>query len=152
MREVIPQVTRLHNTDPSRIAIGGISMGGFGAYDLARLHPDRFCAVGGHSPALWFDGGETAPGAFDDAEDFDRHDVVGTVQGNPGIFGDIPIWNDYGRSDPFRLYDEGFVAALRSSSADLRARTWPGAHDSAYWDRHWGTYLRFYANALAHCG
>lgn len=39
-----------------------------GDHDLAMLHPGRFCAVGGHSPALWFDGGETAPGAFDSAE------------------------------------------------------------------------------------
>jgi len=151
MREVIPLVTRRYSTDPSRLAIGGISMGGFGAYDLALLHPGRFCAVGGHSPALWFDGGETAPGAFDSAEDFDRHDVVGAVQRDPGAFGGIPIWNDYGGSDPFRVYDEGFVVALKSGGADLRARTWPGAHDSAYWDRHWGAYLRFYANALAHC-
>ena len=58
-------------------------MGGFGAYDIALQHPGRFCAVGGHSPALWFDGGETAPGAFDDAADFERNDVVGTVEGTP---------------------------------------------------------------------
>ena len=151
MREVIPQVTRRYGTDPRRIAIGGISMGGFGAYDLALLHPGRFCAVGGHSPALWFDGGETAPGAFDDAEDFNRHDVVGAVQGDPAAFGGIPIWNDYGGNDPFRVYDETFVAALESGSADLRAHTWPGGHDSAYWDRRWGAYLHFYANALAQC-
>lgn len=67
MREVIPLVTQRFATDPTRLAIGGISMGGFGAYDLALLHPGRFCAAGGHSPALWFDGGETAPGAFDSA-------------------------------------------------------------------------------------
>ena len=151
MREVIPQVTQRYGTDPSRLAIGGISMGGFGAYDLALLHPGRFCAVGGHSPALWFDGGETAPGTFDSVSDFERHDVVGAVEGDPGAFGDIPIWNDYGRGDPFRVYDEGFVNALRSGSADLRAHTWPGGHDSAYWDRRWSDYLRFYANALARC-
>jgi S-formylglutathione hydrolase FrmB len=151
MQEVIPQVTQRYNTDPSRLAIGGISMGGFGAYDLALLHPGRFCAVGGHSPALWFDGGETAPGAFDSAEDFNRHDVVGAVQGDPGAFGDTPIWNDFGKGDPFKIYDKSFVAALRAGDADLRARTWPGGHDSSYWNRHWSAYLRFYANALAHC-
>lgn len=151
MREVIPQVRQRYGTDPSRLAIGGISMGGFGAYVLALLHPDRFCAVGGHSPALWFDGGETAPGAFDSAEDFNRHDVVGTAQGDPDAFGDTPIWNDYGRNDPFKVYDKGFVAALQAGDADVRAHTWPGGHDSAYWNRHWGTYLRFYATALANC-
>ena len=76
MREVIPRaIARLH-ADPLRVAIGGISMGGFGALDLARLHPGRFCAAGGHSPALWVSGGESAAGAFDDAADFARHDVI----------------------------------------------------------------------------
>ena len=68
--EVIPQAVKRLHADPRRVAIGGISMGGFGAYSIARLRPQRFCAVGGHSAALWRSGGETAPGAFDDAEDF----------------------------------------------------------------------------------
>ncbi len=76
-------------------------MGGFGAYNIALRNPGRFCAVGGHSPALWFDGGETAPGAFDDAADFERNDVVGAVQSNPNAFGDARVWIDYGDEDPF---------------------------------------------------
>jgi S-formylglutathione hydrolase FrmB len=151
MREVIPSVTQRFGTDPRRVAIGGISMGGFGAYDLALLHPDRFCAVGGHSPALWFDGGETAPGAFDSAGDFARNDVVGALQSDPDAFGSIPIWNDYGSEDPFQVYDEGFVDALRSGTAKLSSHSWRGGHDNSYWNRHWGAYLRFYADALAHC-
>ena len=151
MREVIPQVIRRFGADPHRIAIGGISMGGFGAYDLALLHPGRFCAVGGHSPALWFEGGETAPGAFDSAADFDRNDVVGAVEDDPEAFGDIPIWNDYGSEDPFKVYDEGFVDALDRGNADLSTHSWPGGHNSGYWDSHWHAYLRFYADALAHC-
>ncbi|HEY5052572.1 MAG TPA: alpha/beta hydrolase-fold protein [Solirubrobacterales bacterium] len=151
MREVIPQVTQRFGADPSRIAIGGISMGGFGAYDLALLHPGRFCAVGGHSPALWFEGGETAPGAFDSAEDFERNNVVAAVRADPGAFGEIPIWNDYGSEDPFRVYDEGFVEDLGAGNVDLSAHSWPGGHDDSYWNSHWHAYLRFYADALAHC-
>lgn len=151
MREVIPKVERRFGTDPRRVAIGGISMGGFGAYDLALLHPQRFCAVGGHSPALWFEGGETAPGAFDSAADFNRNDVVGMVSGNPDAFAGMRVWNDYGDEDPFRVYDEGFVDYLRADGADLSAHSWDGGHDSAYWNRHWAAYLRFYANSLAAC-
>src|SRR6202000_1486184 len=103
MHEVIPTVEKRFGTDPRRIAIGGISMGGFGAYDLALEHPGRFCAVGGHAPALWFEGGETAPGAFESAADFDRNDVVGEVEANPEAFGDTRVWNDYGSEDPFRV-------------------------------------------------
>ena len=39
-----------------RVAIGGISMGGYGALLLGAA--GNFCAVGGHSPALWFAGRE----------------------------------------------------------------------------------------------
>jgi S-formylglutathione hydrolase FrmB len=141
MDELIPQLTDRYPTE--RIAIGGISMGGFGAYDLARLNPDRFCAVGGHSPALWRTGGETAPGAFDDAEDFARHDVVS----DPAGLEDLPVWLDAGDEDPFRPGHEAFVAAL----GDVTAHTWPGGHDGDYWDRHWRDYLRFYARELERC-
>ena len=133
MREVIPTVSRRFGVEPGRVAIGGISMGGFGAYDLALLHAGRFCAV--------------VEGA-----DFARHDVVGRVRRDPDAFGPIPVWNDYGSADPFRAYDEGFVDYLERGDADLRAHSWRGGHDNDYWNRHWPAYLRFYAGALANCG
>ena len=37
--EVIPQLVERYDVDPDRIAIGGISMGGFGAFNIARLDP-----------------------------------------------------------------------------------------------------------------
>jgi S-formylglutathione hydrolase FrmB len=145
--EVIPEVARRFRADPDRVAIGGISMGGFGAYAIARADPRRFCAVGGHSPALWRTAGETAPGAFDDAEDFARHDVIASAAELDGL----PVWLDTGDADPFRPGDEAFVAALEAAGADVTARTWPGGHDGDYWDRHWADYLRFYARALRRC-
>ena len=151
MREVIPTVVRRFGVDPQRLAIGGISMGGFGAYDIALHHPGRFCAVGGHSPALWFAGSETAPGAFDNAADFERNDVVEAVQDNPNAFGDARVWIDYGNEDPFRAYDEGFIDALSAGSADLTAHSWPGGHTGSYWNSHWPAYQRFYVNSLTHC-
>jgi S-formylglutathione hydrolase FrmB len=152
MQEVIPTVVRRFGVDPRRIAIGGISMGGFGAYDLALKNPGRFCAVGGHSPALWFEGSETAPGAFDDEADFERNDVVGEVRADPDAFGRTRVWTDYGEEDPFRPYDEGFVEALSAGNADLTSHSWPGGHEGSYWAAHWPAYQRFYVNALAHCG
>jgi enterochelin esterase-like enzyme len=149
--EVIPQVIRRFHADPSRVAIGGISMGGFGAYDLALAHPGRFCAVGGHSPALWLHGADTAPGAFDDAADFTRNDVLARVSSNPNAFGRTPVWNDAGNQDPFLISDSTFAAALHQGQTPLTARRWPGGHDGSYWDSHWKQYLRFYANALASC-
>jgi S-formylglutathione hydrolase FrmB len=147
VREVIPEVVERYGIDSHRVAIGGISMGGFGAYDLARLNPGRFCAVGGHSPALWRTGGETAPGAFDDAEDFARHDVIAGAEALAGI----PVWLDAGDRDPFLPGDEAFLAALEAAGADVTAHTWPGGHDRDYWDRHWEDYLEFYADELERC-
>lgn len=100
--EVIPTITQQLGTNPEQVAIGGISMGGFGAYNLALQNQGRFCAVGGHSAALWLHGGESAAGAFDDAEDFARNDVIATIRRDPDAFGAIPIWNDAGNEDPFR--------------------------------------------------
>jgi S-formylglutathione hydrolase FrmB len=151
MREVIPLVVRRFGIDPQRLAIGGISMGGFGAYDIALHHPGRFCAVGGHSAALWFAGSETAPGAFDSTADFERNDVVEIVRRDPEAFGDARIWNDYGDEDPFRVYNEGFVDALRAGDTDLTAHSWPGGHEGGYWDARWPAYQRFYLNSLRHC-
>jgi S-formylglutathione hydrolase FrmB len=151
IREAIPQMVQRFGIDPERVAIGGISMGGFGAYNLALQHPQRFCAVGGHSAALWFEAGETAPGAFDDAADFNRNDVVGMVRRDPDAFAGTRVWNDYGDEDPFRVYNEGFVDYLRANGADLSAHAWPGGHDGDYWNRHWPAYFGFYANSLANC-
>jgi predicted esterase len=151
MKEVLPRVVRRYGVDPGKIAIGGISMGGFGAYDIALHNPGRFCAVGGHSPALWFEGAETAPGAFDDLADFERNDVVRTVQEEPDAFGRTKVWIDYGEEDPFRPYDEGFIAALEEGDADLSAHSWPGGHEGSYWGAHWPHYQRWYLKQLARC-
>lgn len=146
MREVIPDAVRMLHADGTRIAIGGISMGGFGAYDLARRAPGRFCAVGGHSTALWTSAGQTAAGAFDGPGDFARHDVVAAARDHPGLYGHARLWLDGGSADPFHAADEVLATALH-----LRLHVWPGGHDSAYWNAHWGDYLRFYADALAAC-
>lgn len=149
MDEVIPAVVRRFGADRRRVAIGGISMGGFGAYDLARLHRERLCAAGGHSPALWQTGGESAPGAFDDAEDFSRHDVVAAARA--GEFGDLPLWLDAGDEDPFIAGQAAFADALAEGGSSATVRSGPGGHDGDYWDAHWTDYLRFYARALGRC-
>jgi hypothetical protein len=146
LREVIPQAARISHSDPRRVAIGGISMGGFGAYDLARLSPERFCAIGGHSAALWSASGDTAPGAFDDYSDYARNDVIAAAREHPRLYGRTRLWLDGGDADPFHAPDEALAAAL-----GVRMHVWPGGHDSGYWNAHWRDYLTFYAAALAQC-
>jgi S-formylglutathione hydrolase FrmB len=150
IREVIPQAIRRLHADGRRVAIGGISMGGFGALNLARLDPGRFCAVGGHSAALWPSGGVSAAGAFDDAEDFSRNDVIGTARARDP-YRSMAVWIDVGDHDPFRISDTALARDLEADGQPVAFHVWPGSHDQDYWQSHWGSYLRFYADALASC-
>ena len=85
--EVIPQAAERYDGDVDRVAIGGISMGGFGALDLGRLAPDRFCAVGGHSPALFQSLYDAPRVAFDDPADFARHDLFTVIRDSTSPYG-----------------------------------------------------------------
>jgi S-formylglutathione hydrolase FrmB len=151
MREVLPAALKSLPVDPHRVAIGGVSMGGFGALDIARRNPGRFCAAGGHSPAIWTTGGETAPGAFDDAADFARHDLVRYAGRARHPWGSIPLWLDRGNQDWFVHGDSAFVSALRKNGRKISTRRWPGRHNGAYWRAHTSDYLRFYVRAFARC-
>jgi S-formylglutathione hydrolase FrmB len=143
LREAIP--AGLARTPARRVAIGGISMGGFGALELAARQPRRFCAVGGHSPALWERGSETAPGAFDDAADFARNDLLAAAR-RRALYASR-VWIDVGTDDPFRAADTLLAERLREQDERLVFHIWPGSHGGGYWQRHMAQYLRFYADA-----
>ncbi|HEU5214880.1 MAG TPA: alpha/beta hydrolase-fold protein [Gaiellaceae bacterium] len=118
------------------VALGGISMGGYGALLLASRVPG-FCAIGVQSPALWTNPGSTAPGAFDDAQDYERNDVFRLQPPHP-------LWIDLGASDPF--HDATLAYARR---AGVRAHVSPGGHDTGFWDAHMPQFLRFFARECA---
>jgi enterochelin esterase-like enzyme len=63
----------------------------------------------------------------------------------------MAVWVDVGNQDPFLAADTTFAEALRRHGQPVVFHVWPGGHDQAYWQSHWGDYLRFYANALAAC-
>ena len=147
VREAMPAAIRRFRTT-RRVAIGGISMGGFGALDLGRLYPLSFCAVGAHSAALWRRGSDTAAGAFDNARDFARHDLLRLARRHHRLYGRLPVWIDGGDADPFRSVDAELARLLRGR---ITYHVWPGGHESAYWDAHMPAYLRFYARALVRC-
>jgi S-formylglutathione hydrolase FrmB len=149
LTEAIPDAVRRFSTENGRVAIGGISMGGYGALHLAESGARQFCAVGGHSAALWEQSDDSAPGAFDDAADFDRNDVVRPAA--RAHLDRVPVWIDAGADDPFRAADTAFARLLRQHGSKVRFQISPGAHTRSYWNAHMGGYLRFYASALANC-
>lgn len=149
--ELLPELVERFDVNPRRVAIAGISMGGFGALNLARLTPSRFCAVAAHSPAIWESAGETADGAFDDADDFEGNDVIAAAGQTPNPYEGLHLWIDAGEDDPFLEGDEALDSALRAAGQDPVFRTFPGGHDSDYWDGNWERYMTFYSRALRHC-
>lgn len=129
------------------VAAAVIAAGGWRALDLARLAPRRFCAVGGHSPALWFDGGDTAAGAFDDAADFDRHDLLRFAR-DRRLYRE-PVWIDVGRDDPFARADRTLANELRTNATPVSFHVHAGGHSGSA--TRMPTYLRWYAARLAGC-
>ncbi|MCU1602634.1 MAG: putative esterase, partial [Frankiales bacterium] len=74
--ELLPVLAK-HGVRTDSFAVGGWSMGGYGALLLAELlGPQRVPVVAVDSPALYLSAGSTPQGAFDSAEDFHRHDVL----------------------------------------------------------------------------
>jgi S-formylglutathione hydrolase FrmB len=147
LREAIPIALRRSGADPQRVAIGGISMGGFGALDLGRIEPKRFCAVGGHSPAVFARGSDGAAYAFGGDADFARHDLL-TLARHRALY-DAPVWIDVGNRDDLRPAAAKLAHELQADGAKVSFHVWPGIHNGQYWDAHFAQYLDFYADA---CG
>jgi enterochelin esterase-like enzyme len=116
-------------------------MGGYGALLLAGRHLVRARAVAVSSPALFTSAGATAPGAFDDPEDFDRNDVYA----HPEWLRGIPLMVECGTSDPF-------YPATRDYSRRLEPRPAggfpPGGHDASFWRKVAPAQLRFLGRHL----
>jgi S-formylglutathione hydrolase FrmB len=143
LKEAIPAALQRTGADPRRVLIGGISMGGFGALDLARLAPGRFCAVGAHSPAILPPGYLASSGAFDDEGDYARHDLL-TLAAEKRLYR-VPVYLDVGRADELRYPDTQFARAVRARGTNITFRLVAGAH--AGWAGRMQAYLRWYADA-----
>jgi S-formylglutathione hydrolase FrmB len=143
LREAIPAGLRRTGADPRRVAIGGISMGGFGSLDLARLAPGRFCAVGAHSPAILPPDYMTSSEAFDGAADYARHDLL-TLAARKRLYR-VPVYLDVGRADDLRYPDTEFANAVRVHGTKITFRLVPGGHTG--WRARMPAYLRWYTGA-----
>jgi pimeloyl-ACP methyl ester carboxylesterase len=121
-----------------RFALGGWSMGGYGALLLAeRLGPSRVVCVAADSPALWVRWKDSAPGAFDDRADFAAHDVFRSPPR-------VPARVSCGTSDPFLPGVRSFLRAVPAVEHDLG----PGAHNVAWWQHAAPAQLAFVARHL----
>jgi pimeloyl-ACP methyl ester carboxylesterase len=119
-----------------KVAFLGWSMGGYGSLLLAsQLGPEKVFAAVAESAALWTEPGLSAPGAFDDREDFEAHDVFDGSR--TSVLATIPVRLDCGRSDPFVAGNKAFAKALPSAKLTLDK----GGHTADYWKSHGGPQL-----------
>jgi enterochelin esterase-like enzyme len=124
-----------------RFALGGWSMGGYGALLLAeRLGPARVAAVAVDSPALFLKVGDSSKGAFDGSADFAAHDVIASA----ARLSRIPVRVSCGTSDPFLPGVRKLLSAVPSAGRDLDV----GAHDVAWWQHAAPAQLAFVGQHL----
>ena len=128
-------------------AIGGTSMGGHGALQLAMNNPGVFSIVGAHSVALRAK--HQAFEFFGDQQYFEGLDPVSIISKNRAATQGLTIWIDIGRSDHWYGAANAFHELLLSLEVPHTWRVWEGGHDAAYCKAHVEDYLRFYGAAFA---
>ena len=137
LEELLPLVESTYRIDArgEQRAIGGISRGGFWAFEIAFRHPDLFSAVGGHS--AFFDPGH-AP------DDFNPLDLALNAAGIEGL----RIWLDRGVDDFAQENLDRMSEHLTQRGLAHEYQIYPeGQHNNAYWQQHVAEYLAFYAAA-----
>jgi len=134
LQELMPTVESSLNVQTTQAgrAIGGISRGGFWAYQIAFRQPTLFSTVGGHS--AFFD-------LYHAPEDQNPLHLVLTV---PELE-NLRLWLDYG-ADDFAApgLDEMHIRLDERGLAHTFMQYDEGQHNNTYWSTHLGEYLRFY--------
>lgn len=126
-RDLLPQVqqtTRVGTTRALR-ALGGISLGGYWALQLALTRPGLFGAVGGHSAAVT--------------------SATLTPLAANSDWQTLRVYLDVGRADPLAGGVETFAAALRARGLSPEYHLNDGGHTRPYWRSQTVQYLQFYA-------
>ncbi len=146
-QDLVHQVDSTFRTlpDAQHRAIGGLSMGGFGALVQAFTHPDVFGGVGAHSPSLHSPAdGEAFLGA---GSEFAERDPVELAQTAPDLES-LEIWIDIGDQDPWVFRTELLDQALTERGIPHNFEEPAGEHDGTYWESNLVRYLRFYDEVL----
>jgi enterochelin esterase-like enzyme len=149
VQDVVGFIDASYRTIPNRDnrAVGGHSMGGHGALQLAFNHPNVFGIVGAHSPTLRTK--DQAPDYFGDEVFYEAHDPVSLSKTAPNLK-TLKIWFDIGDQDKEWVPRvEELDKALTSRNIPHTFHEWPGDHGADYWISHVPDYLRFYTGNMS---
>lgn len=154
--EVIGNVERLLPVKRTRggRAVGGLSMGGYGAMLLALTYPNHFASVHSHSGALLCG---TKPTEKEPA-DFRRVFGANAAGSNLDLFvlahrcrenGKLPrILLDCGTGDFLLDDNRQYHLFLQQIGVPHEYREYPGEHDWTYWDAHIASAIDFHLAAM----
>ncbi|MFI7588467.1 alpha/beta hydrolase [Spongisporangium articulatum] len=150
LEEFLPLLARrgLQASENDRIGVLGWSMGGYGALLLAaRLGSERVAGVVAESPALWLEPGDSAAGAFDDREDFERNDVF--TRARLRALTGVRVKIDCGRADPFWWAARTYAQDLGKATGTAPETDFgDGVHTNRYWLAKAPKSIGFIGNAL----
>jgi putative tributyrin esterase len=126
------EVHRNFNVDDQKWAIGGLSMGGYGAMRLGLRHPDKFSSIWAHSSAFVI--GDVIPTVgLGDIEDASLHDLAPKLKGQT----DLPLISfDCGTEDELIESNRDFDALLTDLGIAHHYAEHPGGHTWEYWDAY----------------
>ena len=136
--ELLPVVRQAVGDVP--LGLLGWSMGGYGALLAAIDRRDQVQAVAATAPALWRSFSEARPGAFDDAADFETHDVLRRLDRLAGL----PVRIDCGRDDALADVARLLADRLPHAESDFG----PGYHDADTWRTRLPAQLDFFRRAF----
>ncbi len=149
-RDMVQHIDDTYRTvaTPAGRAIGGLSMGGHGAVQIALNFPDVFTIAGAHSPSIR--SRESSPAFFGTGGAFERRDPISLAKSV-----DVTkqqFWIDAGQDDSWRSGAEALRDALLERGRSVEFHVFDGGHDGWYWGDHLWEYLPFYASAFARNG
>ena len=130
--DIPAHLSRHFQIRPGPWAIGGLSMGGYGAMRLGLKYPDRFASIWSHSSAFHLPNAGDRPFLVDpdDADVFGHATRAATASTRPAI------GFDCGVDDVLIEINRSFHCHLTELGVPHHYAEHPGAHDWTYWDEH----------------
>ena len=140
VRQAVPAVT-----ERSPWFISGLSMGGFGALRLGAKYPEKFRAVGGHSPITRFE--QHSWFVEEKLEQYEcppeDQSVFETMLRNRDRL--PPFRFDCGSKDPLLQLSRDLSEQMKKAGIRHEYEEFPGGHEWPYWETHLPDMLLFFA-------
>ncbi len=169
LQEFLPHIEGKYRVTPGRAgrAIGGISMGGYGALRFAFAHPELFSAVSAQSAALITESPQALDSELQSGSQIEG--LLGSVFGKPI---NVAHWNDdspfvlaqrnaaglrnmaiyfnCGEDDDFG-FEKGAAALhsqLKKEGVKHQYHSYPGDHSPTYFMSHFDEVMQFHSRAF----